>query len=292
MVRSSKLIVPYPVGPRVRRPGLVERIERATQACSLVVAPTGFGKTTAMAEWAKTTDAAVAWLSCDEADAAPSQFWSDLIAAVSSRWPGAGDDAALVLERGLGATDDVVTSLSNDLADIDGSAVIVVDDVQLAQPAQGALFSLVRALPSRGRVVLGSRRDPAFSVAKLRVDGGLFELRAADLAFSRDETTAFFELAGLTIDQGDLDRLHVLNEGWPGGLQLAALALRGGGDPKPVIDALASTTKAVNDYLLNEVLDRLAPELVEFMTTISVLEEFRRRPVRGDDRGYQRRRVA
>jgi LuxR family maltose regulon positive regulatory protein len=168
----------------------------------------------------------------------------------------------------------MVTSLSNDLADIDGSAVIVVDDIQLAQTAQGALFSLVRALPSPGRVVLGSRRDPAFSVAKLRVDGGLFELRAADLAFSREETTAFFELAGLTIEQRDLDRLHLLNEGWPGGLQLAALALRGGGDPKPVIDALASTTKAVNDYLLNEVLDRLAADLVEFMTTISILEEF------------------
>lgn len=274
VVPSNRLIIPQPVAARVSRPGLVDRMERARQSLGLVAAPAGFGKTTALAEWARTTDAGVAWLSCDVSDEDPSLFWTDLIASISSRWPGAGDDAALVLERRPDAERELVTSLSSDLADIDGSEVIVVDDVQFARPAQAALFSLIRSLPSQARLVLGSRRDPAFSLARLRVDQRLFELRAADLAFSRHETAALFDLAGLSIADSDLDRLHLLNEGWPGGLQLAILALRGAGDARRVIDALASTTRTVNDYLLNEVLDRLPADLVEFVTVIAVLEEF------------------
>ena len=101
----------------------------------------------------------------------------------------------------------------------------MVDDADLARSAQPVLFSLAQVLPSRARLLLGSRVDPAFSVAKLRLDGGLFQLRAADLAFSADEAAALFALSGLTLGAGDLDRLHALNEGWPAGLGLAALGL-------------------------------------------------------------------
>jgi LuxR family transcriptional regulator, maltose regulon positive regulatory protein len=273
-VATSKLTIPQPVRARVTRPGLVDQIERAPQRLGLVVGPAGCGKTAVLAEWAMTTAAGVAWLSCDHSDSDPSQFWLDVTAAVGFRWPGAGDDAALVLQRDLGAEAHMVASLSQDLADVDGPAAIVIDDVQFAKSAQPTLLSFAQALPAQVRLVLGSRVDPAFSLAKLRLDGALFELRAADLAFSRDEAAALFALAGLSIGESDLDRLHALNEGWPAGLQLAALALRGNGDPRRVIDALASTSRAVNDYLLNEVLERLPGELVEFMGTISVLEEF------------------
>ncbi len=273
-IPMSKLTVPRLAGVRLPRPRVVERIERASQPLSLVVAPAGSGKTAVLAEWATTTDARVAWLSCDQADGEPSQFWSGLIAAVAARWPGVGEDAALVLQSGPGRDRELVTSLSSDLADIGGQTVIVVDDAQFARGSQPGLFSFAQALPSRARLVLGSRLDPAFSMAKLRLDGTVFELRAADLAFSPDEAAALFALSGLTLAAGDLDRLHALNEGWPAGLQLAALALRGAADPRRVIDALASTTRAVNDYLLNEVLERLPVDLVEFMTTIAVFEEF------------------
>ena len=80
-VPTSKLSIPRPAGVRVPRPGVVERIERASQRLGMVVAPAGSGKTAVLAEWATTTDAGVAWLACDQADEEPSQFWSGLIAA-------------------------------------------------------------------------------------------------------------------------------------------------------------------------------------------------------------------
>ena len=55
----------------------------------LLVAPSGFGKTSLLAAWATTTGAPVAWLSCDETDGEPAQFWSRLTASLAARLVGA-----------------------------------------------------------------------------------------------------------------------------------------------------------------------------------------------------------
>ena len=273
-VPTGKLTIPRPVGPRVGRTPLTERIERSAQRFVLLVAPAGFGKTTTLAEWATSTDADVAWLSCDESDSEPAQFWSGLITAVTSRWPQAGYDAALILERSPDAQRQLVTSLGNDLAGLEHPGAIVIDDIQFARSTQRMLLSLLQALPPHVRLILGSRRDPAFSLARLRISGGLLELRGEDLAFSQDETAAMFALAGVPLEAGHLDRLHALTEGWPAGLQLAAMALHHSDDHGRTIDAFASTTRAMSVYLVDEVLEQLSAEFVDFITMIAVLDEF------------------
>jgi LuxR family maltose regulon positive regulatory protein len=85
---------------------------------------------------------------------------------------------------------------------------------------------------------------------------------------------ARLELAGLGREPIDGRRLRSLTEGWPAGVQMAVLAMRAGGDPREVIDALASTTQETSDYLANEVMNRLPPDLAGFLTKICVLDEF------------------
>jgi LuxR family transcriptional regulator, maltose regulon positive regulatory protein len=83
----------------VQRAALLRRLESAGEPLVLLVAPSGFGKTSLLAEWATTTHAQVAWLSCDESDGEPAQFWSRLTASLAARWPAMGSDAALIVER-------------------------------------------------------------------------------------------------------------------------------------------------------------------------------------------------
>ncbi len=151
---------------------------------------------------------------------------------------------------------------------------IVIDDAQYAKSSQRSLFDIAQGLPLNGCMILAGRWDPPFSLAKLRVDDNLFELRARDLVFSREETVELFSLAELTIDKGDVEQLHGFVEGWPAGCHLALAALRRSEDPKKVVDVLSQSTRAVNDYLVNEVLERVEPDLVDFMTAIAVLDEF------------------
>lgn len=240
----------------------------------LVVAPSGFGKTSLLAEWATTTDAQVAWLSCDETDQEPAQFWSRLAASLAAQWPDIGSDAALILERPSWDDPELADSLARDLAELPAPAAVVIDDAQFAEASQRTLASVAQHLPAHVRLLVASQHNPVFSTSRLRLAGVITELRAGDLAFTEVEVEQLLELAGLGREPIDGRRLRSLTEGWPAGLQMAVLAIRAGGDPREVIDAFASTTREASDYLANEVLNRLPPDLAAFLMQICVLDEF------------------
>ena len=61
-------------------------------------------------------------------------------------------------------------------------------------------------------------------------------------------------------------------EGWPAGLYLAALSLRGRADAHEFIEAFAGDERNVVDYLTTEVLSGLSTEVYDFLLTTSVLE--------------------
>ena len=266
--------IPAPVGRRVSRPDLTRRLETSTHPLTLVTAPSGFGKTDAMAAWAGSTAADVAWLTCRQGDQSPSFFWQHLIGTLGHRWPTFGSDSSLILRRPSWEDEALVPALARDLADVPARAVVVVDDSHHAEPAHRTLAALARRLPSNVRIVMASQHNPVFSTTRLRLDGVVGEVRIDELAFSPSEVDRLFALAGVDIAAEDRRRLHVLTEGWPAGLQMALLAMREAVDPRAVVDAFASTTKETSDYLANEVIARLPPELVDFMARISVLDEF------------------
>jgi ATP/maltotriose-dependent transcriptional regulator MalT len=273
-VQNQPIAVPRAAGARVQRAVLLRKLESAGEPLVLVVAPSGFGKTSLLAQWATTTGAQVAWLSCDETGGEPAQFWSRFTASLAARWPDMGDDAALILERPSWDDPDLVDSLARDLAELPAAAAVVIDDAQFAEASQRTLASLAERLPAHVRLLLASQHNPVFSTSRLRLAGVITELRADDLAFTQVEVEQLLELAGLGREPIDSRRLHSLTEGWPAGLQMAVLAIRAGGDPREVIDVLASTTQEASDYLANEVMNRLPPDLAGFLMKICILDEF------------------
>ena len=273
-VQSRQIAVPRPTRARVQRAALLRRLESAGEPLVLVVAPSGFGKTSLLAQWATTTGAQVAWLSCDESCGEPAQFWSRLTSALAARWPAMGSDAALILERPSWDDPELVDSLTRDLADLPAAAAVVIDDAQFAEASQRTLARVAQHLPDHVRLLAASQHNPVFSTSRLRLAGVITELRAGDLAFTQVEVEQLLELAGLGREPVDGRRLRSLTEGWPAGLQMAVLAMRAGGDPDEVIDAFASTTQEASDYLASEVMNRLPPDLAGFLMSICVLEEF------------------
>src|SRR4029079_12212524 len=70
----------------------------------------------------------------------------------------------------------------------------------------------------------------------------------------------------------EIDALHERTEGWPVGLQLAALALRDQPDVGAFVEAFAAGHRHVADYLTEEVLLRQSPDVRRFLLETSVLD--------------------
>jgi hypothetical protein len=151
---------------------------------TLVSAPADFGKTTLLSVWSSELSGGrpVAWLSLDAADNDPARFWRYFIAAVDRLRPGAGD-AALMLLRSPQALpiETVLTTLLNELADLDADVALVLDDYHLieSRAIHEALTFLIEHLPSHFHLVIATRADPPLPLARLRARGELNDLRPA-----------------------------------------------------------------------------------------------------------------
>jgi LuxR family transcriptional regulator, maltose regulon positive regulatory protein len=169
----------------VRRAALLRRLESAGEPLVLLVAPSGFGKTSLLAERATTTGVQVAWFSCEESDGEPAQFWSRLTSILAARWPAMGTDAPLILERPSWDGPELVDSLARDLADLPAAAAVVIDDAQLAEPSQRTLANLAQRLPAHVRLLVASQHNPVFSTSRLRMAGGFAPSQGAGPPGSR-----------------------------------------------------------------------------------------------------------
>lgn len=78
----------------------------------------------------------------------------------------------------------------------------------------------------------------------------------------------------MPLDRAQLETLHHLTEGWIAGLQFASLALRESGDRGAFLADFSGTDRDITDYLGEQVLDSLRPDLREFLLDTAGLERF------------------
>jgi LuxR family transcriptional regulator, maltose regulon positive regulatory protein len=150
----------------------------------------------------------------------------------------------------------------------------VLDDYHVidAREVQDGMAFLLDHLPSQLHVVIASRADPAFPLARLRARGELAEIRAADLRFTPDEAAAYLNVAmGLQLTASDVAALEGRTEGWIAALQLAALSMQGRDDAAAFIAGFAGDDRYVVDYLAEEVLQRQSGQVQVFLLQTSIL---------------------
>src|SRR5438874_949395 len=277
---ETKLHVPRGARGLVPRQRLRERLSAGPgSALTLISAPAGFGKTTLLTEWLAAVRGeapAAGWLSLDEADNDPSLFWKYVVAAlrsVAGREVGVG--ALSLLEASQAPIDAVLTALINDLFAVSDDVILVLDDYHVIEAPEvhdGVVF-LLEHLPPRMHVVIASRADPPFSLARWRGFGGLAEIRAADLRFTPEESATYLDgTVGGVLTAQDVATLDQRTEGWIAALQLAALSMQGRDDPASFIAGFAGDDRYIVDYLVEEVLQRQSEDVRQFLLQSSVLD--------------------
>src|SRR6202044_4263434 len=142
-----------------------------------------------------------------------------------------------------------------------------------AVAAAGDMTDLVERWPAEtAQLLLTSRSDPPLRLHRLRMSGGLCELRNRDLFFSLAESRDLLAHFGAEVADAELALLHERSEGWAAALQMAALSLCTS-DPARVTRPPEVRGPAIAEYFISEVLDQQPPEVARFMLDISVLDE-------------------
>jgi LuxR family maltose regulon positive regulatory protein len=276
-VLATKLFIPDQGRRAVARPRLNALLDSVPETrLTVLVAPAGWGKTTALAEWLRSQPMPCGWVSLDAGDGDLTRFWRYLLLAIEHAGSAAATDALRRLDApGIDVAQEVLPVLVNGLAQHGGGLVLVLDDYHVISAAEvhRSLSLLLDRAPPPLHLVITSRVDPPLALSRLRVAGQLLDIRADQLRFTLHEAGHLLERASAGLPARQVERLVARTEGWAAGLQLAALRLadRSGPARADFVERFTGVDRHVIDYLGEEVLAGLTEELREFLLRTSVL---------------------
>ncbi len=285
-ILATKLYIPLPRPDQISRTRLHEQLsEGLHRKLTLISAPAGFGKTTLISGWiaelhSRTKSGEfqhpVAWVSLDARDSDPTRFLTYVVAALQTVDPGLGGDALDRLHSPQPLPlEPMLTRLLNQIANLAGQVILVLDDFHLAggAPIYDSLAYLLEHLPPQMHLILITREDPPLSLARYRARSQLTEVRADDLRFTPAEAADFLgQSMGLSLTEAEIAALEQRTEGWIAGLQLAALSMQGRTDIASFIQAFTGSHRFLLDYLIDEVLNHQTESVRDFLLQTSILE--------------------
>lgn len=287
----TKLEPPAPTDRLIPRHRLRKRLPALLKSrLTLVHAPAGFGKTSLLAEWARclrNQNVRVAWLSVDEDDAEPLQFFAYLTAALEASGIEVGN-LGPAAARGFPdvPVTSIVAALTGAIERSTARTVIIIDDYhRLGQlrpmSSRGdvvgtALAKLINTLAARISFVIAGRSRPSLPSTELHGADTRLELSADELRFTDEETRRLLNPGVAALSDEELTRLAVGADGWAIALATVRQWLGAGWQAEQVLAALANPGTDLRGYLTEQILRSLDPAQREFLRRTCVVDRFSR----------------
>jgi LuxR family transcriptional regulator, maltose regulon positive regulatory protein len=274
---GSNLHIPTYSRKIVSRPRLWSALEQEVvqYRLTLISAPAGYGKTTLLADWARTSNLQVAWLTLTHEADEIYRFLRCLLAAWRTMQPDITQSyLGILLESQLPKIKAVLSAFISAANELPTHTIFVLDDYHAIEDkdTHDAMAFILEHLPQNLHFIMASRSKPPLPLARYRARGQLMELGVGELHFTIDETAEFLNWSmGLDLSPEEIGSLHAGTEGWPAGLQLAALALRRlPGEGR--IARVSGKQRFITDYLAEDVLGKLQTDVKDFLLRTSILD--------------------
>jgi LuxR family transcriptional regulator, maltose regulon positive regulatory protein len=261
----------------VPRPRLLSRLQGTSARLVLVNAPSGYGKSVLIEQWAEVDRRPFPVLILGAEHDDPGMLVASIVAALDPIEPvdkGVGDALTGPQPDFEGV---VLPRLEATLKDRRVPFVLVLDDFEriTATDALAVVAAVIGALPAGSQVAVASRTEPALGIGRLRAHREVHEIGASDLVMRATESEELLTGIGLELSGGQLTSLLERTEGWPAALYLAGLSLQRAIDLDAAIDRFAGDDRIVVDYLREEFLRPMDPDRLDFLLRSSVLDRLR-----------------
>ncbi|OQY23764.1 MAG: hypothetical protein B6I35_03045, partial [Anaerolineaceae bacterium 4572_32.2] len=274
----SKLLLPSQTN-LLHRPRMCDLIARGLERkLTLVSAPAGYGKTSALVDFAQHTPTRVCWYTADERDRDLSVFIAYLVGAIDEQFPGFAERLHSTLDSLSGNLfhdpTGAVGALVNEMLEIDTSFAIVMDNYEALDTVSNIrtfVHRLIQVLPANCHLMLGSRVLPDVPITHLVAKRQLVGLTDQDLRFDPNEIQELLRLSQIEVSENQAEAIVANSEGWITGILLLADLLRE--ETRAILLDGGKATAKTYDYLASEVLNRQPPDIQHFLRTSAVLRE-------------------
>lgn len=278
MWNTSKLKMPKEAHWRLPREKLLSSIEYGGESAVVFHAGAGFGKTTVMAEWAKSHRAQSCWYRLHESDNQFYRFIYGIAAALSgvvnANFFDVQEMKLTGLEKPEQASERFFSRYIPALPE-DGFS-ICLDDFQVIhdETVQDFLLRFMEYGEGRARFFFSIRGSfPGFLAACL-MRGMVREVKEDELRFEENETALLLsKMSGREVPEKVVRKIHADTQGWPAGIAFAGLDLK---DTQTLSEHKVLFDRThLYDYIFYEIFRKLSYNTQQFLVETSAFEIMR-----------------
>jgi LuxR family maltose regulon positive regulatory protein len=272
-----KMVTPVIKSKLVHRSHLINKIEKGIEhGFVLVSSPPGYGKTTLVADWAHHSKTPVAWLSLDAYDNDQLIFNRYLKQLLDKTFFSTSPSQInLPVEpNSIGEYPTLLATFINSFSESTTDFTLVLDDYHVIknQKIHESIIYLLDHFPAHLRLIILTRSDPPFSLARLRANHRITELHAAELAFSLQETNQFLnQIRQLSLPDQTVAQFYEKTEGWVTGLQLASLTSFDENLMEKHDLNISYNANLTLEYIVEEVIKQQPINIQKFLLRTSIL---------------------
>jgi LuxR family maltose regulon positive regulatory protein len=233
--------------------------------CTVVEAPMGYGKTTAVREAMHTIDAKLLWQNVY--DSGVYDFWMGFCHAFSELNKGLGDS----LRQMSMPTDAVLRremiSLIQEVP-MENHTFLVIDDYHFVKASEvdDFLAFFLRNLPEKFHIIVITRLAFLKDIIELQLKGFINHIGADTLEFEKSDIGKYYSVCGVNITEEEQNLLYVRSEGWISALYLFMLEYKMGGS--------FGQTRDIPELVRETVYIPLSDELKCFLNCICLFDTF------------------
>lgn len=282
LIILSQLNPPAQRNQILKRDRINQRLKTALEfPLTILEAGTGYGKSTALISFINESPLPVYWYTLAGPDRDPSLFTAKLFTAFNQLGEEIGEEALRILDLPDSTQQEAMIIFINSLAiKLKQPSLLVLDDyhrVYDVLEVSNLMNWFIENLPPQLHVIIATRRSLHFSsMNKWRVKRMMLEINKEELMFTPEEIRILFtQHYGINLTTADIEKLYQKTEGWAIGLQVVWQSMQNNPDLEVsrVLEGEMDSKAALFDYLAEEVLSRLKPEIQDFLIKTSILSK-------------------